>query len=582
MALTFPADKSDFTAPNGITYSWDAANSKWRVRAYRVDANGEFVAKPYTVYVGDNPPTESVAPDKAFQEGELWYSTITLELFAYGAGAWWPTAADFSGDIALINSALEQAEQDIDTNEQDIEDLQIKVTELETTKGKVARYKVDNTIGTPVSRPGELSVNIPYWPNTTIISFGIEDLDNILTKPMSDGDIAEFIDVGTNKVTRYKITDASGAPTLVGVEYISGDADWAVNQEKQVYIYPQNQAGATKDYVDAQDALRVLKTGDTFTNYLDFEAHGGGARFFRGADKYFSVWSFQVNETRCRIDPGRDFKLTGYPDGDSTERHLLWWDQANDAFHVSRLADPLYDDSAISRSYANSNYLQLSGGTTTGKVTIGKPGSNGAGFAIEGTTRSGDEGEILHVFHNAGSYNDAVNYEGRVDSDNNIQTKKSVQELIADAIGAGTGAPVGTVAMWLSNTAPDGWFFLKGGAFSVGENPQLHAVLQGTHGYTEGFLPDLRGLYPGGAGAGPANLTPEVAGHVHAYKTGQPSGGPPETSYTIPNGGTRKFNGSGGTNAYSDGLGKVFIDDGWDAVTRPPTFALHFIIRGDY
>ena len=41
-------------------------------------------------------------------------------------------------------------------------------------------------------------------------------------------------------------------------------------------------------------------------------------------------------------------------------------------------------------------------------------------------------------------------------------------------------------------------------------------------------------------------------------------------------------NGAGGTNAYSDGTAKVVIDTGWDAVTRPPTFAVNFIIRGDY
>ena len=34
MAFTFPADKSDFAAPNGVTYSWDVVDGKWRVKAF--------------------------------------------------------------------------------------------------------------------------------------------------------------------------------------------------------------------------------------------------------------------------------------------------------------------------------------------------------------------------------------------------------------------------------------------------------------------------------------------------------------------------------------------------------------------
>ena len=33
--LTFPADKADFAAPNGVTYAWDELDGKWRVKAFR-------------------------------------------------------------------------------------------------------------------------------------------------------------------------------------------------------------------------------------------------------------------------------------------------------------------------------------------------------------------------------------------------------------------------------------------------------------------------------------------------------------------------------------------------------------------
>ena len=103
---------------------------------------------------------------------------------------------------------------------------------------------------------------------------------------------------------------------------------------------------AGKDDIDSALANKVNKDGDTFSSYLDFEAQGGGARFFRGSDKYFSIWSYQVNETRCRIDPGRDFKLTGYEEGSSTEKRLIFWNRATGGLYIDALGDPQNDRSS--------------------------------------------------------------------------------------------------------------------------------------------------------------------------------------------------------------------------------------------
>ena len=100
------------------------------------------------------------------------------------------------------------------------------------------------------------------------MSFGVEDEDGALTKPMANGDIIETVNPSDGKVNRYKATDASGAPTVVQVQYISGDDSYVVGDEKQVYIYPQNEAGASKDYVDAQDALKLDLAGGTVTGSL--------------------------------------------------------------------------------------------------------------------------------------------------------------------------------------------------------------------------------------------------------------------------------------------------------------------------
>ena len=40
--LIFPTDKSDFAAPNGITYSWDATDGKWVIKSFAVEQREDF------------------------------------------------------------------------------------------------------------------------------------------------------------------------------------------------------------------------------------------------------------------------------------------------------------------------------------------------------------------------------------------------------------------------------------------------------------------------------------------------------------------------------------------------------------
>ena len=155
------------------------------------------------------------------------------------------------------------------------EELQLQIDDLGITKGKVARYKVTNNNGTIVSRPGEFSTNTVFPNNVNIMSFGIEDEDGVLTKPMANGDIIETVNPVTNLVNRYKITDAVSAPTAITVEYVSGTDDYTINAEKQFYIYPQNEAGVSKEYVDAQDDLRLVKSGDEMTGMLTVKPTSG-------------------------------------------------------------------------------------------------------------------------------------------------------------------------------------------------------------------------------------------------------------------------------------------------------------------
>ena len=153
--------------------------------------------------------------------------------------------------------------------------------------------------------------------------------------------------------------------------------------------------------------------------------------------------------------------------------------------------------------------------------------------------------------------------------------KQYVDDKVAS--NSSGGVPVGSIMIWMNSDAPDGWFKLHGSNFDINQYPQLHAYLQNTSGYSSGKLPDWSGYYPGEYGD---HLTHSL-GSKQGYKTGQPSAGAPRSSASIPNGNTRTFNATGGTNAYSDGKGKVSIDENWDATTRPKTVVVHYIIKHD-
>ena len=355
MSTSFPTDKTQpFVAENGVTYYWDS--DRWRVKTYKKEDDERL---PYRL-----------GTDKAARDGEAAVELVDNQDNYSNVKFFGERGISCSSNIQGILVSGDHLQQQID--------------DLGVSKGKVVRYTVTNNSGSPVTRPGEFATNTSFPNNVSLMSFGTEDMDSALTKPMATGDIIETINPADSKVNRYKITDAAAAPTVIAVEYISGSDSYILNDEKQFYIYPQNSSGV--------------------------------------------------------------------------------------------------------------------GGT-----------------------------------------------------------------------------PVGSIMMWVNSKPPVGWFKLKGEAFDISLYPLLHAYLENSDGYRSGKLPDWRGHYPGQLGD---HLNGDV-GIKLPQKTAMPSGGAPYHPNSIPNGNTRTFNGSGGTNAYSDGIARPAITEGWDDVTRPKTVAVHFIIKHD-
>ncbi|ADD94730.1 hypothetical protein [uncultured phage MedDCM-OCT-S09-C28] len=536
MAFVFPDDKNDFLAPNGVTYSWDG--TKWVTKTYKKEADGRL---PYRL--GTDKAARSARlgePAIELVDAEDNYSNV--KFFGVNGIDVESTISGIkvdghqligAGDIDLTAYAT------IEYSDTEDAKLQNQIDDLSVSKGKVARYKVENTIGTPVARPGQLSFNTTFPNNVVLVSFGVEDLDGVLTKPMATGDIIEFVNAASSKVSRYRITDAAGAPTGVGVEYISGDNYFVKDEEQQVYIYPQNESGASKDYVDAQDALHLPLTGGTLSGAVVGPAFKG----LKASGPVITVGTANDNIKALIHANGLGEFANGKING------VLNFQRGKDSpqFKIS----PNSSDTDWA-----TNIYSLNGGNMR--------------FRTSHTGNEGDHVGSHIILDSAGGVPETKIYHVVTPTNDHMAASKGY----VDAQGG--GVPVGCIMIWMNSDAPPGWFKLQGGSFDTAANPNLHAYLQGTTGYVAGKLPDWSGRYPGNYGDHINN----PLGSKQNQKTAMPSGGAPYHPNSIPNGNTRTFNGSGGTNAYSDGIARPAITEGWDSVTRPPTVVVHYIIKG--
>ena len=532
----FPSDTSQpFVAENGVTYVFE--NDRWRVKTYQLD--------------------DSVLESYATEE---W----TEEKIA---------DAILESEVDLSDYAT------IDYSDAEDQDLQNQIDELGVTKGKVARYTTVNTAGTPVSRPGELSVNTSDPASVTIVSFGVEDADGILTKPMANGDVIEFVDAVRGNVSRYQILDATGAPTVVSVQYVSGDNDFSINEEEQVYIYPQNASGASKKYVDAQDDLKLDLAGGRMTGTINFKLGGvtdSAIQITNSKDSAIcgTIW--------CPGGAGSQLKYVGRA---ATAHWMQVYDDTdNNPLTVAKFEYESYNFSAhtnVTYGASDAHYFKSNVIFNNGNGELrAKISNSNYDFYNLGRFKDGfvvkAKGQAIEGNNSFAAYPDYTSYTGRIQNDTDIVNKAYCDSVVG-------GVPTGTVVMWFGVDAPNGWLKCDGSSFDTKAYAALHAHLQTIPNYASGKTPNFKGLYPGGAGSGGGNdLTVGGAAKpnsFHSQRTAAPHGGYPTSTAEIPNGNTRTFPTTGGTNAYSDGLSKVNITENWVKVTRPPTLAINFIIK---
>ena len=344
-----------------------------------------------------------------------------------------------------------------------------------------------------------------------------------------------------------------------------------------VYIYPQNKQGASKDYVDAADALKYDKTGGYITGAVkvkvgDPSAESCYAIYTPDGDRTYYIWNpgGLGGNIKHVCSEDSDFQITTSTTVNDSRKTVT---SAVFGYKNVTLNGGTVRPQSATQDVTVSHTINTKH-TFEGRAIFNLPPA-GNGFCIKGNGTS-EEDYLLSVYHNSGGTTlDAVNYWGRTDSNTNIQNKRSVQELIAEA---GVATPVGAIMMWMNPTAPPGWFKMIGIDFDIEQYPLLHAYLSITDGYVSGKIPNWRDHYAVGSGNDTSSNNDDL-GKKFGYKTAKPQNNF-RTASSIPNGGVRTFNAAGNTNAYSDAASTISITGG-DSVTRPKSVAIHFIIKHD-
>ena len=207
--------------------------------------------------------------------------------------------------------------------------IELSLEELSITKGSVSRYQIKGTSFGVASRNGELYVNSSDPELVTTMSFAPFDLNGAPIKPALTGDIVELVEaagtLNTGEVSRFRITSGGDTQALV-VEYLGGNNVFDIDEILEVYIYPQNEETASKEYVDSQDALKVNLSGE---------------------NEITAPWQIKT-ENKTYITAGSD-ELRLYHLADPTDRDDGW--AANKGYvdgKTAGLASEEYVDDAIS------------------------------------------------------------------------------------------------------------------------------------------------------------------------------------------------------------------------------------------
>ena len=568
---------------------------------------------------------QNTPPDPA-KDGDLWFDTdpavLTLFVYSEDSTAWIPAAPPTSLESRV--SAGETLQADILARLTANEGLTTNhAGQIDTLENKVEALEGNNLSGqwalalTGSPRPGrvllykeDFSDGVTNWNDVKYLGFSKEDAGGV-THEFDDVIIDEFIrfttNVGEANACTFKVVENTwGATGLFGVTVnVQKGTPVDLESYRVEFLPPFDPTQyATVTYVDDQDDTKLNLTGGILTGELTVNVGGDSNK------SAFKITNADNNKAGLQIwSPGGASSETKYVGQNGTDHWFQVYDDTNkNPVTTAIFGHQNYSftaESNITYSAATQHTFTGSIAFTDGTFTFKRGGKTSSQFKIspnggetdyatniyslnDGQMRfrtshndneSGHVGSHIVLSANGGTPRTQI-YHVVEPTDASMAASKA---YVDSQVGNANGVPIGTVVMWFGDDAPTGWLKCDGTDFSTTTYAALHTHLQTVSNYVSGKTPNFQGLYPGGAGISNNNQLisgGENKGNVFfSQRTSRPHGGAPKSSASIPDGSIRDFNKTGGTKAYSDGISKVTIDEGWDNVTRPPTLSIHFIIR---
>jgi len=407
MSFTFPDPlvTTEFTAANGITYSWDNDGpGKWVIKGFAVEQNAVMKKG------GDSMEGQLIinGPRKAgddVDKPEIFSSVKVLSI---------DNAQNSSLQLRHSGNA--------------------KVYVGDTDISVASDIKFNRAAGAVVKTNVQDLLNISER-EVAYLGRSIEDEDLITKKYVDDTkeflqneiiELEEEIDAIAPSVERGKWTFTAvgtvGQPgqfTMYDAEFGNGSPTGLFKSAKSIWFNEIDSEGTSHAFGDVDDGELLEIFIDGSPEFGLFEVVGQAHDETDGASSFWvvDVNFVRTNEATTAVGPGElcRFKIFMAPTG-------------GDA----------------------SGFVLKSGDTMTGKLQLDKPhgdSDNGDGFTIKGaignsyssTTVSEQAGNLLQVYHNKDAP-DAINYKGKIASPQNIVTKQYVDASATVSLNCGGSA----------------------------------------------------------------------------------------------------------------------------------------------
>ena len=250
----------------------------------------------------------------------------------------------------------------------DVETLQNKVNALEgSVIDATWSFEADNR----APRDGEFGLRANGVPAIT----WAEAQQILISFVDSSGETYTFDKITVNDVIRIGAADGTSAeykvtgiiqPGAYTIEHLRSSGTPTDELEYSfTFLSAFDPAGlASIDYVDAQDALKVAKAGDTIQGPLNFDSSNSTVEI--------SGDTGTMRRRYLKIRGNNQFEIIAYPGQDNTGSKTAFELKAdpggNPELKLNYLVDPTQNGHAVNLRHANNTYLKLAGGTVTGTV----------------------------------------------------------------------------------------------------------------------------------------------------------------------------------------------------------------------